>query len=138
MKLIKAAAVLVALVVLALEVAIFVFSGGPGLLMVLPPLLLLWPAAHALQRRLTRITVSGDRLRYEAGFLTKSTRTIQLPKVQDVRVDQGLVQRIWNVGNLSIETAGETSRLTIDNVDSPQELADELLNRAQHTAPPVA
>jgi uncharacterized membrane protein YdbT with pleckstrin-like domain len=137
MKLIKAAAVLVAVVVLGLEVAIWILLGGFSWAMVAPPLLLLWPAARALERRFTRITVTGERLRYETGFFSKATRTIQLPKVQDVRVDQGLMQRMWNVGNLSIETAGETSRLTIDNVDSPQELADELLNRAQHPMPPV-
>jgi uncharacterized membrane protein YdbT with pleckstrin-like domain len=63
---------------------------------------------------------------------SKSTRTIQLSKVQDVRVDQGLMQRLFNIGNISIETAGETSRLSIPNVDDPQALADEILNRAQH------
>lgn len=136
MKFIKLAAGLAGVVVLGLEIAIFVVSGGFSLLMAIPPLLMLWPAIRAIERRLTRITVTGERLRYESGFFSKSTRTIQLPKIQDVRVDQGLLQRMWNVGNLSIETAGETSRLTIDNVDSPQELADELLNRAQHPTVP--
>jgi hypothetical protein len=46
-------------------------------------------------------------------------------------VDQRLTQRLWKVGDLSIETAGETSRLTICNVDDPQTLADEIMNRAQ-------
>jgi hypothetical protein len=40
-------------------------------------------------------------------------------------------QRVFNVGDLSIETAGESSRLTVHNVDDPQALADELLNRSQ-------
>jgi membrane protein YdbS with pleckstrin-like domain len=47
------------------------------------------------------------------------------------------MQRIFNVGNLSLETAGEASRLTIHNVDKPQALADEILNRAQKGATPV-
>ena len=76
----------------------------------------------------------GDRLRYETGMTSKSTRTIQLSKVQDVRVDQSMAQRMFNIGNISIETAGEASRLTIENVDDPQALADEILNRAQHGA----
>ncbi len=135
MKFIKAGAVLAALVVLAAEIVLWLWNGGFSTWMALPPLLMLWPALHGLERRFTRITVAGDRLRYETGILSKSTRTIQLPKVQDVRVDQRLLQRLFDVGNLSIETAGETSSLTIDNVDAPQELADELLNRAQH---PVA
>ena len=43
-----------------------------------------------------------------------------------------MMQRIFGVGNLSIETAGEASRLTIFDVDGPQALADEILNRAHN------
>jgi len=134
MKFVKAGAVACALLAIALEFAVWSYTGTFTWLMILPLLLLVWPLLRAAERRFTRVTVAGDRLRYETGFLSKSTRTIQLSKVQDVRVDQGLAQRMFHVGNLSIETAGETSRLTIDNVDAPQELADELLNRAQHPA----
>jgi uncharacterized membrane protein YdbT with pleckstrin-like domain len=65
-------------------------------------------------------------------MISKSTRNIQLYKVQDVRVDQGIVQRLWGVGNLSIVTAGEASRLTIRNVDDAQALADDIMTRAQN------
>ena len=131
-KFLKAGAVLAALIFLALEVLILTSWTGTSLLLLAPVLVLVWPAVKALERRFTRAVISGDRLRYESGITSKSTRTIQLTKVQDVRVDQGLMQRIFNIGNLSIETAGETSRLTIDNVDSPQDLADDILDRAQH------
>lgn len=89
--------------------------------------LLLWPAARQLRRRMTKITITGDKLRYESGFLSKSTRTIQLSKVQDVRVDQSLPQRMFGVGELSIETAGEASRLTVHNLDDPQAIADHIV-----------
>ncbi len=102
---------------------------------ILAALLLLWPAEKHIKRNLTSITISGDKLRYETGFMSKTTRTIQLSKVQDVRVDQGLSQRIFGVGNLSIETAGETSRLTIANIDAPQETADHIVELAQHGNP---
>ena len=55
-------------------------------------------------------------------------RNIVVTKVQDVRVEQTLAQRMFHVGDLSIETAGETSRLTISMIDSPQEVADHLLD----------
>jgi uncharacterized membrane protein YdbT with pleckstrin-like domain len=135
-KFIKAGAVLAIVVFVALEVACVMWWNavvGPWL-MVLPAVVLIWPALRLLRRRLTRATIGPERLRYETGLMTKSTRTIQLPKVQDVRVDQNLFQRLVNVGDLSIETAGEASRLTIHNVDDPQELADEILNRAQRGA----
>ena len=133
-KFLKIGTIAVAVVVIALEILIGATQGGLSLLMIAPPLLLLWPAMHALKRKFTRTVISGDRLRYETGLASKSTRTIQLSKLQDVKVDQRFSQRMFDVGDLSIETAGETSRLTIHNVDSPQALADEILNRAQHGA----
>ena len=91
----------------------------------------LWPGTRWLRRRFTNAVVSGDRLRYETGVTSKSTRTIQLSKLQDVRVFQGWLQRLLNIGDLSLETSGETSRLTIRNIDAPQTVADDLMNRSQ-------
>ena len=130
-KFLKAGTILAAIVFVALEICCLIFWNAGAWLMILPPLIFVLPALHALRRQLTTITMTADRLRYETGTLSKSTRSIQLSKLQDVRVDQRLTQRIFNVGDLSIETAGEASRLTIHNVDSPQSLADEIMNRAQ-------
>lgn len=87
-----------------------------------------------LRRRLTKLTVLDDRLRFEAGLFSKTTRTIELAKVQDVRVDQSLGQRMLNIGDLSLETAGGTSRIVMESIDRPQEAADHILkiSRAQH------
>jgi uncharacterized membrane protein YdbT with pleckstrin-like domain len=136
LKFVKAGAVAASIVFVALEVGCLLSwnqAAGPWL-MVIPPLILIWPALRAMRRRLSTTTITADRLRFESGFASKSTRSIQLTKVQDVRVDQRIFQRMFNVGDLSIETAGESSRLTIHNVDSPQELADEIMNRSQRGA----
>lgn len=98
-------------------------------------LLLLWPLSQDFRQRFTKMVIAGDKLRYECGILSKTVRTIQLTKVQDVRVDQSLWQRIFRLGNISIETAGETSRLTMANIDRPQEVADEISDAAQGPAP---
>jgi uncharacterized membrane protein YdbT with pleckstrin-like domain len=90
-------------------------------------------AAGAAAQRFTKATIAGDKLRYEVGALAKTTRNISLPKVQDARVDQSVMQRMFGVGDLAIETAGEASRLTIRNVDQPQQVADEIL-AASHGA----
>ena len=133
-KFLKAGTTLIVLVIVALEVVYFrswQTENSPQWLPLVFLVILIWPAARWLQRRFTKAVISGDRLRYEIGATSKTTRNIHLSKVQDVRVDQGMLQRMLNVGNLSIETSGETSRLTIPNVDRPQAVADELMNRAQ-------
>jgi uncharacterized membrane protein YdbT with pleckstrin-like domain len=133
-KFLKAGTVLIALVFLALEIAYFTSWRDKEFLSPLPlvaPLLFLWPGAHWLRRRSTRAYITGDRLRYEVGLMSKSTRTIQLSNIQDVRVNQRLMQRLLNIGDLWLETAGQSSRLEIPNIDHPQDIADHLLNRVQ-------
>jgi len=95
-------------------------------------LILLWPIKRHLQRQTVKLTISGDKLRYETGLASRSTRIIQLPKVQDVRVIQSISQRMFNVGDVSIETAGENSRLVVGNLDAPQQLAEQLTDVSAH------
>src|SRR5580658_1878083 len=140
MKFIKLGYAVVLLLVLACAVVFFTmipsdneWRDRPWVLAV-PALLLIWPIRRHLAQRFTKATIAGDKLRYEVGALSKSTRNISLPKVQDARVDQTVTQRMFGVGNLSIETAGEASRLTIRNVDRPQKVDDEILAASHNTA----
>ena len=81
------------------------------------------------------MTILDDKLRYERGLMTRTTRTILISRVQDVTVHQRIGQRIFNVGDLSIETAGESSRETIFNIDRPQEIADHINEHSQKEHP---
>ncbi|HXW14601.1 MAG TPA: PH domain-containing protein [Terriglobia bacterium] len=94
----------------------------------LPVLLLVWPLKRHLRNRLTKMIILDDRVRYETGLLGRSTRTFLISKVQDVTVHQRVGQRIFGVGDLSIETAGGSSRETILDIDRPHEIAD-LINQ---------
>lgn len=102
-----------------------------------PGIFLFFTFWQHMQKMLVKITILGDRLRYEGGLFSKSTRTIELEKVQDVRVDQTLWHRMVNIGNLSLETAGGTSRIEMDAIDNPQDVADHILSlaRAQRARP---
>jgi uncharacterized membrane protein YdbT with pleckstrin-like domain len=135
-KFIKAGTILTAVVVVALDILYWEnYGSGPHWwLVALPLLLFLWPAMRRFRLQYTKTTIAGDRLRHDAGMASRSTRNIQLSKIQDVRVDQRVTQRMFGVGDLHIETAGEASRLTLENVDKPQELADEIMNRVPKSA----
>lgn len=122
-----AAALLVAAVIAAATIVMQLPSWIPAL----PSILLLWPLKSHVQNRLTRMTILDDKLRYETGFLGKTTRTILISRVQDLTVHQGIGQRIFGVGDLSIETAGEASRLTIRGIDRPQKIADHINELSQ-------
>lgn len=105
---------------------------NPGVyVMAVAVLFLLFVVRRHIKRNLVRITVTDTNLRCETGIFSKSTRLIQLSKLQDVRVDQSALQRIFNVGSLSLETAGESSRFEIDNIDAPHSVAEMLLGKSQ-------
>ncbi|MCS7315531.1 MAG: PH domain-containing protein [Bryobacterales bacterium] len=89
---------------------------------------LVWPFRLQIRRRMTKLIIEEDRLRLEEGLLSKTTRTLQLSKIQDITVRQTLVQRLWRLGDLSLETAADSGGLLIRNLDEPQALADQIMD----------
>ena len=132
----------IASLILAVAVAIYLLAihnqdDRMWALLVIPALLALFAATRHLKRRLVTLTIMSDRLRYEAGLFSKTTRSMELAKVQDVRVDQTLGQRLLNVGDLSLETAGGTSRIVMRSIDRPKEAADHILELARAGRPNI-
>jgi membrane protein YdbS with pleckstrin-like domain len=97
----------------------------------LPAIWLFFTMFRHMQRRLEKITLSGDRLKYEQGLFSKATHTVELEKVQDVRVQQSFSQRMFSIGDLSLETAGGTSKIAMQSIDNPQDIADHILELAR-------
>lgn len=92
---------------------------------------LIWVAARHVRLQMTRLTLENASLKFEDGFVSKSTRMLNLAKVQDVRVNQGLTDRLLGIGTVTLETAGETGRLVMPNVDAPHEIAHRILTLAE-------
>jgi uncharacterized membrane protein YdbT with pleckstrin-like domain len=101
------------------------------LFFIVPALLLVWTLAKHFRLRFTKLVVGGGKLRYETGMMSRSVRTMEVAKVQDVRVEQSFLQRLLGIGTISIETAGETSRMTMSGVAHPHEVADYILEAAR-------
>ena len=119
-------------VLLSILIEVYRKDGDPTLvyLHAIPAFILLWTIFGHLSLSFTTLTVSAGKLRYQSGVLSRSTRTMEIKKVQDVRVDQTLGQRMLGMGDISIETAGESSRLTMKSIDRPQAIADRILEAA--------
>jgi membrane protein YdbS with pleckstrin-like domain len=97
----------------------------------IPVVLAVFTAIRHVQRRMTKIVISSDRLHYETGLFSKATRTVELVKVQDVRVTQTVMQRIFNIGDLSLETAGGSSRIVMQSIDRPLEVSNHIMDLAR-------
>lgn len=133
------------LLAILLAIAIVVLGRGYQLsletqyaLLALPALVLIATAWRHFSRRFVRLTVSEGRLRFQSGILNRTTRTLELSRIQDVRCDQRFGQRLLGIGDITIETAGETGRLVVQDIDSPQKVAEHILDIARPTSLPAS
>ncbi len=96
-------------------------------------LALLPPIRMHISRRLVKMRLHDEHLTLESGLLSRTRRTVDVAKIQDVTVRQSLGQRILGVGDLWLESAGESGALAIANVDSPRQIADEILAESKRS-----
>lgn len=103
----------------------------PRWLLLIPIIVLYPPLRMHLKRRLISMRFHDDHLTLETGFLSRSRRTVDTAKIQDVTVRQSLGQRLLGVGDLTLESAGESGRMSIANLDRPREIADAIINSSK-------
>ncbi len=85
------------------------------------------PIRMHLKRMLIGLHLYDGHLTVERGFFSRTRRTLDIAKIQDVTVSRTLWQRMLGTGDLRLESAGESGAVAIANVDSPREIADEIL-----------
>lgn len=110
----------------------FTYAGDkPRWLLVIPFAALITPLNMHLQRRRITLRFQDDHLTLETGLLSRTRRTVDTAKIQDVTVKQTLGQRLMGVGDLMLESAGESGRMAIANLDRPREIADAIINSSK-------
>jgi uncharacterized membrane protein YdbT with pleckstrin-like domain len=106
----------------------------PAWIMALLLIALLPPVKMHLERRMLSLRFHDDHLTLETGFLSRTRRTVDMAKIQDVTVKQTLGQRILGVGDLMLESAGDQSgSMAIANLDRPRVIADAILNSSRRS-----
>jgi uncharacterized membrane protein YdbT with pleckstrin-like domain len=96
--------------------------------------LLLIPLRSHIRARIVSLTVEAERLTLETGLLSRTRRTFDLAKVQDVTARQTLGQRLLGTGDLLLETAGESGAMVVEGIDDPRRVADVILERAHEVS----
>jgi uncharacterized membrane protein YdbT with pleckstrin-like domain len=115
-------------------------------LMAIPCIGLLVPIVMHVQRRQVSMRMHDNHLTFESGFLSRTRRTVDMAKIQDVTVRQTLGQRLLGVGDLMLESAGEAGGMGMRNLDRPRHIADAIIAGSKQAAlargtlntPPVA
>ena len=79
-------------------------------------------------RWITETDVTNLRVVHKTGFIKRQTFEMSLDKVESVDVNQSILGRILNYGNVSIFGVGEGNK-TIDNIASPLEFRNHITAR---------
>ena len=108
-------------------------AGGAILLIVL-----IW---GWLKRINTRYAITNRRLHIRRGILSRHIEETRLDRVQDVKVQQGLGQRLLGVGTVDFGTSAESGAgFRFEGIANPDAVArqlDRVTHEADAPAPPV-
>lgn len=80
-----------------------------------------------LVRLTTKYCLTNYRLILEFGILNKTSKSSRLEKINDITHHQSLAGRIFNYGDLLIETAGEMGATRISNLPDPVSFKNMIL-----------
>jgi len=96
--------------------------------LVLLVILGLWLLVSVIKTKLTvRYRLTTERLIIERGFLSRRTEELDLLRVEEATVHQGLFDRLANVGNIVIASTEPTDPLhIIVGVEQPVELKEKI------------
>src|ERR687891_2286477 len=138
----------VLLLVIVAEILRFIYFAPPSavrwLVLVSGAVLLI---AYAVRTFLAWITshfvVTSDRVIHRSGWLAKRSMEIPLERINDVRFEQSVLERVVGAGDLRIESGGEYGQNHFRDIRNPErvqkliyEMAEE--NEARMRAPASA
>jgi uncharacterized membrane protein YdbT with pleckstrin-like domain len=83
-------------------------------------LLLVYPLPKLVSWATSNFAVTSDRVIHREGFIAKRSMEIPLEAINDVRFDQGIVDRMLGAGTLVIQSASEQGRQVFDNIRDPE------------------
>lgn len=70
------------------------------------------------------LAITNKRTTKRLGLLSRSTSEVLHDNIRNVKIDQSLWQRVWNVGTLMISSSGQDDiEIEMKNVPRPRELA---------------
>jgi len=98
----------------------------------------LLPAALSwLDSQRTSLTLAGQELRLRSGMFSRTTRSLDLRMVRAARAERAMLQLLWNVGTLVVESDRHEARLEIRDIDAPARYAKLILAAAERARNPL-
>jgi len=82
--------------------------------------LLAYPVRKLVAWLTSHFVVTSDRIIHRRGFIAKYSMEVPLEAINDVRFEQGIVDRIIGAGTLVVQSASEAGRQVFDHIRKPE------------------
>jgi uncharacterized membrane protein YdbT with pleckstrin-like domain len=93
--------------------------------------MLFYPVRRFVWWVTSNFVVTTSRVIHREGFIAKRSMEIPLDKINDVRFEQGLFERIVGAGTLVIQSASETGRNEFSFIRHPEEVQREIYQASE-------
>lgn len=84
-----------------------------------------------LRWRFTYFVVTNERVITRHGIIAKHSKEIPLETINDVTFNQSIFERIFNAGDLTIESAGEQGQNVFSHVRRPEHVQKEVYRASE-------
>ena len=92
---------------------------------------MLYPLRRLIGWLTSNFAVTSDRVIHREGFIAKRSMEIPLEAINDVRFEQGILDRIVGAGTLVISSASEIGTNTFEDIRHPEEVQKTIYHQGE-------
>src|SRR5918992_5733564 len=93
--------------------------------------LLAYPVRRLVDWLTSHFVVTSDRIIHRRGFIAKYSMEVPLEAINDVRFEQGILDRIIGAGTLVVQSASEAGRQVFDDIRDPEEVQKTIYHQGE-------
>ena len=94
-------------------------------------LLLGYPVRRLVDWLTSHFVVTSDRIIHRRGFIAKYSMEVPLEAINDVRFEQGILDRMIGAGTLIVQSASEAGRQVFDHIRRPEEVQRTIYHQGE-------
>jgi hypothetical protein len=95
-------------------------AGGAAVTVAVGLVFLWWWAV----KMFTKVIVTNKRVTYRVGIVSRETSEVQHKDVRNLQIDQGIVERLFNVGDIAISSSGQDDlEIVAEGIPDPDRVA---------------
>jgi uncharacterized membrane protein YdbT with pleckstrin-like domain len=93
--------------------------------------LIIYPIRRLTDWLTSHFVVTSDRIIHRKGLIAKSSMEIPLEAINDVRFEQGVIDRMIGAGTLVIQSASESGRQDFSHIRKPEEVQKTIYHQGE-------